>query len=624
MANADATSTYAIDLEDGTSGAAESAANALVNLKKRLDQDTAALGEMNKALRNLKGGSNVSLEQVKALTEQIKLQKDKIAAGQQSIISLGGSFNKVRPKPTRDGLAELAKTAQGMPGPLGGVLGKLASLREMIAGNVMRIALVGIAAGLIALTAAAVYATATLLKYAIAQAGARRSELLRLEGMTKMRNWWGLAAGNAKEMQGAIDRVTDSTNLGRDKAAEYTQQLYRMGLRGKNLEDALEGAAIKASAVGEEGAKSFMGWAAGANMAGQSVKRLTDDVKARFGGVVTAQMLDFDVQIERLHKNLGRLFADLSIEPFLKGLYSITQLFSQSTRSGQALRAVMTTLVQPLINAVTAAAPYVKRFFQGIVIGALLVSIALLSVRKWWRQTFGSSDMLKDLDLTKGALYAGVAAVGAFGLAMVATFGLITAALVAAAPFLWAAVTAVGALAVEGLILAAPFILGAVAIGALIAAGYQLYQLWKEIDWTGLGTSIVEGIVGGLKASAKWLIESVSELGTSALAALKDKLGIASPSKAFARLGVAIPQGIEAGVEQGSPAARNAVRGIVDAELGAGSGGAGGGVTVKVDVGGITVTTTGDKQAGDLVADLEPAIISLFERVAAQLGAAVP
>ena len=75
---ADVKSTYAIDLEDGTSGAAESAASALTNLKRRLDQDTAALSEMNKALRNLKGGSNASLEQVTALTEQIKQRWHKI------------------------------------------------------------------------------------------------------------------------------------------------------------------------------------------------------------------------------------------------------------------------------------------------------------------------------------------------------------------------------------------------------------------------------------------------------------------------------------------------------------------------------------------------------------------
>jgi hypothetical protein len=607
---ADAVSTYAIDLEDGTSGAAESAANALANLQKRLNADTAALGEMNKALRNLKGGSNVSLEQVKALTEQIKLQKDKIAGGQQSIISLGGSFNKLRPKPTRDGLAELAKTAQGMPGPLGGVVSKISNLKGLLAGNLMRVALIGIAAALVALAVAAVYATGALLKYAIAQAGARRSELLRLEALTKMRNWWGLAAGNAKEMQAAIDRASASTTLGRDKVADYAKQLYQAGFRGKNFEYALDGMAIKAAAVGEEGAQAFKGWAAGINMTGGSVKRLSDDVKARFGGIVAAQMLDLNVQSEKMRENFGRIFGDLKIEPMLKGLASVFNLFSQSTRSGQAMKALAETMLQPLVDAVTYAAPLVKRFFQGIIIAALLVGIGLLTLRNTWRKVFGSGDLVNQTYLARGALIAGGVAAGVLAVALATV----------AAPLA---------------IIAAGFYAAAVAGSFLWKWLGIAYDKITAIDWAGLGHSIVEGIVNGLTGSAKWLIDSVSELGTSALAALKDKLGIASPSKAFARLGVEIPAGIASGVEQGTPDARDAVRKLVDAptlpdaparapgEKGEGARSAAP-VTVTVDVGGITITTDGSKPAQGLVEDLEPAIVALFERVAVQLGANVP
>jgi hypothetical protein len=378
--------------------------------------------------------------------------------------------------------------------------------------------------------------------------------------------------------------------------------------------------AISGAVVGDEGAKSFATLAAGAARAGKSVKALSDDVKSRLGGVAAAQLLDLDVQLAKLSESFAGLFADLGIEALLKGIKSITDLFSQSTASGKALREIMTTVFQPMVDMITSATPYVKRFFQGIIIGGLLVAIAIAKVRRWWKETFGSGEMKSSLDLTKAALYAGIAAVALFAVAMVAAFGLIVAALVVAAPFLWAAVVAVGALAVQGLILAAPFLLAAVAIGVLIAFVWQLYRLWDEIDWTSMGNAIVEGIVNGIKASAKWLTDTVSELGASALGSLKESLGISSPSKEFAKLGIAIPQGVAVGVESGADEANNAVAGLVDTPTGTGRAGGGG---VTINVGGITVNASSG-QAGDIAGDVERELVPVFERIALQLGAMLP
>jgi hypothetical protein len=257
----------------------------------------------------------------------------------------------------------------------------------------------------------------------------------------------------------------------------------------------------------------------------------------------------------------------------------------------------------------------------------------VLQVRRWFRRTFGDSEVLAGMDLQKTALYAGVAAVGLLGTAFVVMGALLVGALVAAMPFIWAAVVAVGALALNGLILAAPFILGAVAIGALVAAGYQLYRLWKEIDWKSLGTAIVDGIVGGLKSGAKWVIDAVSDLGTKAMDALKAKLGIASPSRAFARLGLAIPQGIESGVETGTPAARSAVARIVDVprivdEAPAPAAGARadrgtGPSKIEINLGGVNITTAATS-ASELAEGLERELTRVLGTVADQLGIRVP
>lgn len=618
MAKADESVTFAIDMEDGTSGPAESAAKALKSLKDSIKSDTRELGELQKAMRNLQQGSVVNIEQFQTLKKAIDEKKESIAKAQSSFLSLGGSFRDSNPPTGR--FQAFAQQAQAIPGPIGDILKRFGSLKELVAGGAIALGIAAIAAALVAVTAAAVAAAVALGKYGLEQANARRGELLQLEGLTKMRNWFGIAAGNAKEMQGAIDRVSGSTTLGRDKLVGYTNELYRMGLRGQNLTYALEAASIKGAALGDEGAKSAMHWAAGMAIAGGSVKKLADDVKARFGGVVAMQMLDLNVQAAKLKENFGLLFTGLDIEGVLRGLSGVTQLFSQSTYSGQALRAIMTELFKPFTAALEWAAPLAKRFFQGLIISALQVGIVVLKLRNWFREAFGT-DTWKGLDLMTTALWAGRLALLGVGAAIVLTGGLFVAALVFATPFIWAAVTAVGALALEGLLLAAPFILGAVAIGALIAAGYQLYKLWQEIDWTELGTSIVDGIVNGLKSGAQWVKDAVLELGESAMKTLKETLGIASPSKEFARLGLAVPEGFEEGVRQGTPGAHDAIGELGDATPSTPSGGSARGGNVTVNVGDIHIGDVKGQSARDLARSIREELMRELEGIAIQLGA---
>lgn len=426
-----------------------------------------------------------------------------------------------------------------MPGPLGGLTNSLSSLKGLVAGGLITLGLIAITAALVALAAATIAATVALLKYGIAQADARRNELLRLEGLTKLRFWYRAAAGNAGEMQTAINRVSASSAVGRGKIAQYTEQLYKMGLRGQNLTDALEGVAIKAAVQGDAAASAFAGMAAGAALTGHSVKKLADNVKARLGGIAAKQMLSLGVQTEKLKESFDALFNGLKIEGFLGALNSITQLFSQNTETGRALKILMQGIVQPLINGLEKVAPIVKRFFQGMVIGALIFGIAILKVRNWLRDTFKDSSFLKGMDLTKLALYAGVAAVAAL-------------------------IAVVTALALALTLAAAPLIITATLIYGLYKVGKKLFDWWNSVDWSGLGTSIWQGIVNGIKSGAGWVINAVQNLGAKAWKAFKDKLGIASPSKVFAKLGLALPQGVQAGVERGSPQVDNSIRNMVN------------------------------------------------------------
>lgn len=609
MAKEDASATFAVDLVDGTSGPAKSAADALKRLHGQLDADTKALASMQRAMRNLNQGSVVNIAQAKKLREQMAQKKEAIAQAQSAILALGGGLDGAGKKSGKmtSLLEQLTQQAQGMPGPLGAVVGRFASLQGLLAGGAIALGLLAIAAAMAAVTAASIVITAALLKYGIAQANARRAELLRLEGLTKLRFWYQAAAGNAKDMQLAIDQVSANSAVGRGELVKYTDQLYRMGLRGQNLSDALEGVAIKAAAQGDAAAHAFAGWAAGAALTGRSVRKLTDDVKARLGGIAQRKLLDLDVQTEKLHESFSMLFAGLKIEGLLGALNELRQLFSQNTASGRALKALIEALFNPMLKALEDAGPIAKRFFQGMVIGALLVGITVLKLRKWFRETFGESEMLKNFSATNAALYAGLAVVSAL-------------------------VAGVAMLAAGFVLLASPVLAVAAVFYSFYALVRNIVTLFEGIDWKKLGTSITDGIVEGLKTGAKWVVDSVKNLGLGAAKAFRQALGIASPSKAFARLGLSIPQGLQVGIDRGAPRVQQSVGNLVEppdaasstapsspgpSAAAAPSGG------VRVEIAELNIHTKTDSPR-EMAQDFVSQLVQALEGATIQLGAPVP
>jgi hypothetical protein len=223
------------------------------------------------------------------------------------------------------------------------------------------------------------------------------------------------------------------------------------------------------------------------------------------------------------------------------------------------------------------------------------MSIAVLRVRNYLRDTFDAKNWSAGLDLT-AVVYAGVAAI----FALAAAFGV---------------------LGVAVLVLASPFILVAAGIAGFVWQMYQLYQLVTalfELPWSAVGSAMVRGIVAGVKGAWTWLTDTMSDLGTAALDAFKSTLGIESPSRAFAELGRQIPAGVARGVESGSGEAEAAAGGMVDAA--AAAPGAGGGRSVTINVGGIHVQAGGGADARSIASEIEGAVVNLFERLSLQLG----
>ena len=641
-----------MELDSGsvTRGATDSA-DALEKLRDAIQGGTTELREMQSALRNLKGSALASDETVKGLKDRIAASKASLASNTLEMVKSKGAFDR-QSKPV-DKVAEAIKKLDAANkrsadimrlkmqpalernkrnldayGPaIGGLMNKLGNLSGLLSGGALLAGFTAVAAGIVAVAAATVVATATLVGYAIAQADARRSDLLRLEGLSKVRNYWQemvtgqrRAADSAGFLQSTIDGVAAGSALSRDRIGEMTSELYRAGLRGGRLKDALEGLAIVESTQGKESAAAFKARAMGAALYGTSIKALSNDVKARLGGVARAQMLSLDVQSRKAHENISHLFDGIKIEKFLEGLSKITEMFSQNTASGRALKALVEGLLQPLIDTIATTGPIVKKFFQGVVIGALVLAIAILKVRNALRDAFGGSDLLKGFDATTAAITVGAAVFGFFA----------TAALLC-----------VGALAALGGIAAGTaFVMYKIAEPFIWATkkGAELAAFIFDTNWLALGATLTQGIAAGIKAGAGAVADAMTSMGAGAILAFKKKLGIASPSKVAFRAAAEVPNGIVAAHEAGQERVRNSagrlasaagegVRSGTAAVMPGASGGGGGGAASGGRAG-VTVTieqlTIGAGQNPEQIKEsLREAVEEIFERTAHAMGAQV-
>lgn len=82
---------------------------------------------------------------------------------------------------------------------------------------------------------------------------------------------------------------------------------------------------------------------------------------------------------------------------------------------------------------------------------------------------------------------------------------------------------------------------------------------FMETDWAAIGTNIIDGIWAGIQAGWGWLTSKVSEVANSLLAAAKSALGIASPSKEFAKIGEYMADGLSVGWSRSIDAVSNRI-----------------------------------------------------------------
>jgi hypothetical protein len=295
--------------------------------------------------------------------------------------------------------------------------------------------------------------------------------------------------------------------------------------------------------------------------------------RLKFGPDFLKAMIGLDQQTKIFKQNIASLFGGLNIEPILFALQRMISLLDESTASGRAIKVVFESLFQPLVNKVASAQFAVEAFFLHMEIWALQALIVLKP---------------------HASVIVGIGK----------AFLVLTAIMVGAAGILVALVL--------GPVIAV--------VAGLTTAIYGLMQVAH------VGYAMVEGIVSGIKTAGPKILEAMRAAVTNAIDGVKKLLGIASPSKVFAEIGVHTGEGMQAGIESSSGGVRAALDSMAapPAQTPAGASASTSGTGRQLNLSGAQFTFNGVKDAETAEARFAEVLTRLIEGDASQLGAMVP
>lgn len=562
-------------MENEVSAPSESAEDSLKSLQAEIDKNTSALLGMSKAMKGMKGGGMVKLGDylrlasiIISIVTGIIALKQRIDLARGSSLRLGDSFDRMGrkgrwrkiqlPGPARGGMRGMGASAKSMLAPLAKVGAALVSIVVSLAAVAVVVlvvvaavaALIALVAVTVALAAATAKATTQLLRYAAAQADATRAEQLRLQGLGTLRRWMGLTMKDADAMSAAISSVASRVPIARSEVAKLGTAIHRIGVRGQAAAYALEAVALAQSAQGDVGARRMMAMVRAAGRSEQAMADLARRARKELGSTVAGQMRLLSTMATKLQESLQELFADIDVSPLTESLYELSQMFTQNTQEGRALKDIAEALLEPLIGEIAEVGPALQSLFTEIVVLALRAAVAITDVQIVIQGAFGGR--------TLGRILESEQAMHGFRIAIIAVAVIAVALLLILGNLVVVAI-------VLGVILAAPFIILAAALYvAYLGVRWLLDQLQEAhavmstVPWGEVGRSIIDGIVGGLHAGAERLFSAIRGVATGAMNTFREVLGIQSPSTVFAGFGIDISRGVAQGIDEGAPAAEGA------------------------------------------------------------------
>lgn len=514
-----------------------------------------AIAELEAQQHLLASSGGATKAQIDAITAALQRQRAALRQAQQGYVRLGGSSREAlaaggsatakvgamgqQAKGAKINLEEMSSSLGQLGGPLGTAGSRASALGSAFqklkglgrAGPIAAIVVV-----VVALTAALVAAAAAATRFAIGMANAARNQRLAFES----------AAANysALDRLGTIlPQVQRRTGLATEEIQRLATDLAKAKTPANRLESALDAmATATAGGAGPEYLEKLQ-------RALVATGRIPPELAAqfsRFEAVAKKKMISLESQGAILKRNFGALFADLKIEGFLKKLTTLVSLFDESTASGRALKWMAETLFQPMIDSATRAIPKMERFFLRIVIAALKAYIAV--------KTFFRTDEGKTFEAVLRAigsalawvvkLWASVQAAGLHAVFSYAAFAGRTL------------LTVITALAPAWQVLSA----GAKKAWAAVASSVQgAIAYLKGVSLSEIGSAMINGLVTAIKNGASAVKNAVVNAVDGAIQAAKEKLGIASPSRVFMRIGAQTAEGMALGVQARTSAVHDVI-----------------------------------------------------------------
>ena len=595
---ADATAKWALDV-DADASSAVAAAGELQRYQEKILLAESSLKDIQRTMRAYKGTSLGTKEEINKLRTAELAQKEALAQAHKGFLAAGGNLkNLYKPavkSATQDTTALKDALLQSIPGAsrvVSAFKGVTLSAVGLAAGTVLLVA--ALAALAVGMAAGVVHAT----KLAIAEAELSRNQRNNIEQMllySQMVRRVSLghqdAQTYARQFSNAIAEMSEDLPESNDKLAEMGQTLYSTyRLTGKALQEALRASVM----VG--GVDKFMALGYSAQGAGKSIHAMATMVEKQFGGNLSRRMLSLDAQVVLMRNHWRTLTKDLDLEPLLRPLKEFTDLFSQNTVTGSALKTILETMFQPLIGTAGIAGKLVKAVFQGLVIAALLAALGILKLRNYLRETFsgyniGQIDMLK-VSLATAAVALGVATAAAIMLG-VALAGIVGTAAMVAAPFL-------------GI--------------------YAVITELQSLDLKATGRNLMLGLVEGIKSGAALVVAEVQALGGKIKGPIAGALGIHSPARFGIYAGQMLGEGMAIGARSRGPQVEASAGGLARAAAGGMASGAAPRAAAPAPVMQVTIpfTYTGPTDLPPTFKhDVEDALSGALEGLAREMGVAL-
>lgn len=342
---------------------------------------------------------------------------------------------------------------------------------------------------------------------------------------------------------------------------------------------------------------------------------------AKFAVTANAEaMTKLQAAQDRLAKGWKGLFSGVNLDKFVAAVEDLFSIFDEGTSTANALKVLFSTMLQPLFDAAAVVGPYVKEMFKGVVLGALLFTIAVLRVRNAIIRMIPAETRAAIKELIGQTVTMETAM--KVGVAIAMTLAGVLAVL--AATFV--------SIGISIAIAMAPMLLMIAAIGAVVAAFVYWDKIVAKVTETlgGWATAakdaaknLIDGLVNGIKAGVGLVVDALKGLASSGIAAFKKTLGIASPSKVFELQASHTVAGYVQGIEAGEDDVENALESMVSPALGAPAGGSSTSTSTStsraVHIGQLTINApSGDAEA--IAGAVKRALLELMEGATLTIG----